>query len=48
MKDSDYTYHQCNDLDFIIHVLHNQLLFDIEYKEDRLLIYVGEEYEVKL
>ena len=48
MKDSDYTYHQCNDLDFIIHFCHNQLLFDIDYKEDLLLIDLGDEYEVNL
>ena len=48
MKDSDYTYHQCKDLDFIIHFCHNQLLFDIDYKEDLLLIDLGNEYEVNL
>ncbi len=46
MCDYDYTYHECNDLKFVIHSCKGRLLFDIDYKNELLLIDLGPEYEV--
>ena len=46
MTDSDYTYHKCGDLDFIIHFFANELLFDVDYKNELLLLDLGDELEV--
>lgn len=46
MTDYDYTYHKCGDLDFVIHSCNGQLLFDVDYKGEFLVIDLGPEYEV--
>ena len=44
----EYQYHECNGLKFIIHSDGEQdnLMFDIDYKNDLLLLDYGDEYEV--
>ena len=47
MCDYDYTYHKCNNgLEFVLHSCKGELLFDVDYKDELLLIDLGDEYEV--
>ena len=46
MTDCDYTYHECEDLSFIIHFFADELLFDVDYRGELLVIDLGDEYEV--
>ena len=46
MCDYDYTYHECKGLEFVLHSCKDELLFDVDYQGELLLIDLGPEYEV--
>lgn len=46
MCEFDYKYCEYNGLEFIIHHLGDELLFDVDYKGDLLLLDLGDDYEV--
>ena len=48
MCEWEYTYLECNGLEFIIDCINDELTFDVDYNGDFLILDIGDELEVDL